>query len=335
MSQPQSNDVTPTAPTESVEPKIYTAAEQRAAIFERSGATSMGDFHPAAPARPAAEPALVATPVDAAPAAPVAPAMAPPAGPDVASELARMRAEVEKLQKLSAEPDEAPEAPPAAPAHPLEAHARQVLGAGAQPHHIARTVELLDTGLSWQRFLAHHEVNPTPAGAAEVAKAKRALDGIQREIASMGELAALHAKVAELTEQTARVTPEQRQQQRAAVVNAALANGVAQHHPALHKAMQAKPAMVEAIKAYLLALPDDESFLERGDAYLFSLDAAFAVQETPAAPVAAPAAPVPVPTSQPAKPPVHVQPAGQTNSFVTRRDFWARVQNGYEARGKA
>jgi hypothetical protein len=332
VSKPQSNDVTTTS-AESAEPKIYTTAEHRAAIMERAGATSMADFHPAARPVPAAStPPPVAPPPDAATAVPAPPPIAPLAGPDVASELARMRAEVEKLQQLAAVPDEAPEEPPSAPAHPLEAHARQVLGAGAQPHHVARTVELLDAGLSWQRFMAHHEANPTPAGASEVVKAKRALDGIQREIASMGELASLHAKVAELTEQTTKVTPEQRHQQRSAVVNAALANGVAQHHPALHKAMQAKPAMVEAVKAYLLAIPDDESFLERGDAYLFSLDAAFATQES--APAAAPAAP-PVPAAPPQRTPIHVQPAGHTSAFVTRRDFWAKVQNGYEARGRA
>lgn len=335
MSLPQSNDVTTTPPAAPAEPKIYTTAEHRAAIMERSGATSMADFHPAAGSRPApTEAAPVMPPADPAPAAPIPPSLAPPAGPDVATELARMRAEVEKLQQLAAEPDEVPEAAPTAPAHPLEAHARQVLGAGAQPHHIARTVELLDTGLSWQRFLSHHEANLTPAGAAEVAKAKRALDGIQREIAGMSELASLHAKVAELTEQTTRVTPEQRQQERTRVVASALDNPdhMAKHLPALHKVMQARPAMAETIKAYLLALPDDESFIERGDAYLFSLDAAFATQEP--APVAAPAAPPPAPAPA-QRTPVHVQPAGHTGAFVTRRDFWAKVQNGYEARGKA
>lgn len=364
MSQPfQSSDTTapvsaePAAPTPAAEPtRFYSAAEQRAAILERTGAANMGAFHPAAPrAQDAAEPA---------PEAPAAPVEAPTAPPEPSAparddgELAALRAELATLQQRMAEPEQVAPAPPATPPHPLEAHARQVLGDGAQPHHVARAVELYEQQQRWKAFVEHHEMHPSDAAPAEIAKAKRAMAQNEQQIADLTERAQLHAAIAALKGEREKPTPEQRKQARGVELDGILGNEqvMGQHHPNLARAMSADPAMRESVKAYLLALPeDDATFRVLGNHYLHAMDAmaakvapsapAPAAPQAASAPAATPPRQTPAPRVAPApgaappnmakdgpRVPIHMTPPAPEQPFVSRRDHWERVNNNWAAR---
>lgn len=363
MSQPQppssSEPPAAQAPAPATEPapdagRFYTSAEQRASILARTGASDLGAFHPAAPAPAASTPAPTETQQPAETAAPAPTAPAPTALPpsDVAAELAAMRAEVAALQARTKEPEAAAPEPPAAPAHPLEAHARNVLGPGAQPHHVQRAVTMLEEGMRWKAVLEHHAKHPSDAAPAAKEQAQRALDEIQRQVQDLAELATLHAQLGELRAQQQAPKPEQRMQERSQTLDKVLADAthMGAHHPNLTRAMAANPAVREQARAYLMALPDDEHFAARGDAYLHNLDAMFAT-----APVAAPQPTQPPPAAAketnvpklpqtappPAQPtggpryPVTATSNGTEQPFVSRKDFWDRVNNGFAARGRA
>jgi hypothetical protein len=279
---------------------------------------------------PAAEPPTAVQPAP--PPEPPAVATAPTQPSD---DLAALRAEVAALQQRARQPELEPPAPaePAKPAHPLEAHAKQVLGPGAQPHHVERAVELLDQGMQWQRVLDHHAANPTPSSAAEVTKARRAMATLQQQVEDIAERARLHAQIAELRGAHEKPKPEQRMQQRAQVLDSVLADHGPQAmgmHPNLSAAMQADPKVAEQVKAHLMRLPDDEHFIARGNEVLHMLDRAYAGRAQ-AAPAPAPSPPPAVATPAPTK----VQPqefAGAGAPLVSRQDFWSAVHNGIAAK---
>lgn len=336
MSQDQQPSSEPAvAPTEPSAPSVYTAAEIRANILAKTGAQDMGAFHPAA-ARVAAP---VEPPVDVEPSVPTAPAATASQSGDVAAELAAMRAEVAALQaRAQPEPETPPTADPAKPAHPLEAHAKSVLGPGAQPKHVEQAVGIIEEAMQWEAFDRWHEANPSESSASERARASKQLAALRSKLDGLSELATLHAQLAEIRAEAAKAKqpdPEQQKRERSEFLTGKIftAEVLGAHHPNLWAAMQTAPAMRTLVQEKLLALPYDTEFYSRGDAILHSLDA----QCAPAP--AADKAPVAVPRQppRPAQPPPPPQPPAPTGDqpFLTRRDFWARVENGFAARGRA
>jgi hypothetical protein len=305
--------------------------------MERAGKADMGQFLPSY--RPEPEPVSVAPAVPEASAAP-APA---PASSDVASELAAMRAEVAALQRQAQpapEPEAVPAPEPATPANPLEAHARTVLGPGAQPKHVARAVTLLEQAMQWDAFSRHHEANPTATSAGELAKAQRAREAIDREIDGLSEIAALHAQQAELRAELAKSKqpdPEALAKQRSERLDAAFSSeALAQYHPHLASAIKTNPVMRKLVVEKLMALPYDATFDARGDAILHALNDELVPTE--AAPVPVAATPAPVVTRAPApKPPAPrapVAPPPAEQPILTRQQWREQLANQFAARSR-
>lgn len=314
-------------------PEVYSAAQLRAEVMANAGAGDMGAFHPAASRAAPLEPAPE-TPA-AAPHAPAAPTPAP--GPDVASELARMRAEVLALQQQAAKPDE-PEKPaePPKPAHPLEAHARTVLGDGAQPRHLERAVSLLEQGMQWEAFLRHHEANPTPAAETEKKRAHAAMAKLRSDLDDLRELAGLHGELAAIKaerEAAKKPTPEQQAKERETFLTEKIftADVLGKHHPHLWASMQANPLARGYVIDQLLRLPYDnrERFLAQGDEILHRLDAQCApASQAPGTVATTPAAPAPQRSSTVPSAPAS---AGE-QAPLSSSDFWRNVRNNFEAR---
>lgn len=342
---PSSSDTAATAAdtttSEPAAPEIYSAAQLRAEALERTGRTNMGEFMPRGRAPAAPEPEFDAEEAAASAESGQAPA---PQGGDVAAELAAMRAEVAALQRQAQpepEPTAEPAAEPAKPAHPLEAHARTVLGPGAQPKHVARAVTLLEQAMQWDAFARHHEANPSEASGAELARAKRARAEIDRELDGLSELAQLHAQQAELRAELAKSKapdPEQQKRERSESLTAKIftPEAMGRYHPNLWAAMQGLPAMRKLVHEQLMALPYDAQFAARGDAILHALEAECTPAEPPAKPAAAPVAPAPHARTIKAPPPRPPAPTPPAEQPVLTREQWRRqLANNFEARSRS
>lgn len=341
-SQSSSDTADPSAENSATEapatPEVYTSAQLRAEAMERAGRSDMGQFLPSyrapepeadAPTAPGEQPSGSA------------PAMAN--GGDVAGELAAMRAEVAALRKQAdpePEPEPEPEQP-AAPAHPLEAHAKSVLGPGAQPKHLARAVTLLEQAMQWDAFARHHEANPSESSSTELARAKRARAEIDRELDGLSELASLHAQQAELRAELARSKqpdPEQQKRARADTLTGQIFTDEAmgKYHPHLWAAMKGMPAMRKLVHEQLMALPFDATFAARGDEILHALEAECTPVEAPAATHSAVPAPAATPRSP--KPPVQRPPAPTAEPgekpILTRQQWREQFANQFAARSR-
>lgn len=345
----------PAAPETPSEPRVYTAAEQRAAIFERTGASDMGDFHPHAPRReeapeqqePAEPPEQTAHPaLDAAP----APADQP------RDELAELRAQVAALQaKLTeSEPDEVapePEAPKD-PDHPLAAHARQLLGQHATTKHVERAALLLEQRYQWQQFARHHDANPSDNAAASKAKAERAIAALDQQIEDLSETVALHAKIAAMEGEFERRSKPEPRQEAEKLIDSAFTNReeLGKTYPHFVRALEADPEYGAEIKAQMLALPmdDPQAWLQSAERLLVISERALrtaAPKQTETQPPEQTAAKgeATVPKATPTAPPQPGErypvrpsaPIGQEDTIYSRQDFWNRVNEGAAARGRS
>lgn len=347
-------EATETAPSEvPEEPRLYTAAEQRAAIFERTGARDMGDFHPHAPPRePELEqPTAQATVPAEATAAPESPTEQP------SNELAELRAQVAALHAKLTEPDAddaraEPEAPKD-PDHPLAAHARQILGPHATPKHVGRAAALLEQRYQWQQHADWHEANPSDEAPKVKGQAQRAMASLDQQLDDLAETVTLRAELAAMRGELERRDKPDPRDAAAKLIDSAFGNAEAlgQHYPNLVTALAADPEYGAELKAQMLALPmgDRQEWAQNAERLLViserALKAAKPKQPATQPPTPEPAAKgaTPVPKATPTAPPQPGErypvrpsaPIGQEDTIYSRKDFWSRVNEGAAARGRS